>query len=229
MTVTLKPIKLYWRNHVPNPSKVLIILEELNLPYETSWVELDGLKKKPFTDVNPNGRVPAIIDPNTDLTLWESGAIVQYLIETYDKDHKISYATCPETHQLVQWSYFQASGQGPYFGQAAWFNLFHANIYSESPESAKIRYGNEVKRVAGVLDAVLSEREWLVGDKCTYADLAFVMWNMQIAFFMGSREGEHAWREDEFPHFKRWQGAMLARESVKKVISVLGEEVVRSS
>ncbi|PWY74298.1 thioredoxin-like protein [Aspergillus heteromorphus CBS 117.55] len=193
--MTLKPIKLYWRNHVPNPSKVLIILEELNLPYETEWVELDGLKQKPFTDVNPNGRVPAIIDPNTDLTLWESGAIVQYLIDTYDKDHKISYSTFPEKYHLAQWSYFQASGQGPYFGQSAWY------------------------RVAGVLDKVLSTQEWLVGEKCTYADLAFVMWNMQITFFMG----------EEFPHFTRWQKAMLARGAVQKVVSVLGEEVVRSA
>ncbi|RAH51751.1 glutathione S-transferase [Aspergillus piperis CBS 112811] len=226
---SLQPIKLFWRNQVPNPSKVLIILEELNLPYESSWVELDGLKTKPFTDVNPNGRVPAIIDPNTGLTLWESGAIVQYLIDTYDKDHKISYDTFPEQYQLIQWSYFQASGQGPYFGQSAWFNIFHEKIYGESPESAKVRYGAEVKRVAGVLDSVLKERDWLVGDKCTYADLAFVMWNMQIAFFMAGREGDQAWRPEEFPHFTRWQEAMLARESVKKVVGVLMDKEVKSS
>lgn len=107
-------------DHVPNPSKVLIILEELNLPYETSWVELDGLKQKPYTDVNPNGRVPAIVDPNNDITLWESGAIIQYLIDTYDKDNKISYSIFPEKYLTQQWSFFQASGQGPYFGQAAW-------------------------------------------------------------------------------------------------------------
>ncbi|KAI0891635.1 hypothetical protein F4806DRAFT_500815 [Annulohypoxylon nitens] len=140
----VKPIKLYWRNHVPNPSKV----------------ELDGLKQKPYTNVNPNGRVPAI-----------------YLIDTYDKDNKISYSTFPEKYLTQQWSFFQASGQGPYFGQAAWFNLFHEGAYGESPESAKVRYGNEVKRVAGVLDGVLAKSTWLVGDKCTYADLTFTMWN----------------------------------------------------
>lgn len=59
------------------------------------------------------------------------------------------------------------------------FNLFHEGAYGESPESAKVRYGNEVKRVADVLDDVLAKSEWLVGDKCTYADLAFTMWNMQ--------------------------------------------------
>lgn len=108
------------------------------------------------------------------------------------------------------------------------FNIFHEKIYGESPESAKVRYGAEVKRVAGVLDSVLKERDWLVGDKCTYADLAFVMWNTQIAFFMGSREGDQAWRPEEFPHFKRWQEAMLARESVKKVMGVLMDKEVKS-
>lgn len=62
----------------------------------------------------------AIIDPNTNITLWESGAIVAYLVETYDKDEKITYTSFPEKYLLQQWSYYQASGQGPYFGQAAW-------------------------------------------------------------------------------------------------------------
>ncbi|OJJ50262.1 hypothetical protein ASPZODRAFT_59490 [Penicilliopsis zonata CBS 506.65] len=223
------PIKIYWRNQVPNPAKVLIILEELHLPYESEWVELDALKKPPFTDVNPNGRVPAITDPNTGITLWESAAIVQYLIEEYDTQHSISYAGAPEKFHELQWLFFQASGQGPYFGQAAWFNIFHAQVYGESPESAKIRYGAELKRVAGVLDQVLSTRTWLVGDKCTYADLAFVPWNLQIPFVMSSREGEHAWDAEQFPHFTRWQTAMLDREAVQKVVSLIGEKHVKSA
>ncbi|RAL03514.1 glutathione S-transferase family protein [Aspergillus ibericus CBS 121593] len=225
--MSLKPIKVYWRNHVPNPAKVLIILEELDLPYETSWVELDDLKQKPFTDVNPNGRVPAITDPNTNITIWESGAIVQYLIDTYDTTHKLTYATLPEKYQLLQYSYFQASGQGPYFGQAAWFNLFHQTMYTDSPESAKVRYGAEVKRIAHVLNTILSDRDWLVGEKCTYADLAFVMWNLQIEFFMKDRTGEEAWRKEEFPAFVEWQGRMMGREAVQRVVGVLGERVVR--
>ncbi|KAJ5266834.1 glutathione S-transferase [Penicillium angulare] len=225
---TLKPIRLYWRDQVPNPAKVLVILEELNLPYESEWVEIEDLKQKPFTDVNPNGRVPAINDPNTETTIWESGAIIQYLIDTYDKEHKISYETRPEYYQQLQWSYFQASGQGPYFGQAAWFNIFHEKFYGESPESAKVRYGAEIKRIAGVLDSVLSQRDWLVGDKCTYADLVFVTWNMQITFVMGSRTGEHAWNPEDFPHFTRWQNAMVARPAVQKMVSVLNDKEVKS-
>lgn len=109
------------------------------------------------------------------------------------------------------------------------FNLFHNAVYGDSPESAKIRYGNEIKRVAGVLDSVLAERDWLVGEKCTYADLAFVMWNTQIAFVMSSRTGEYAWNPDEYPNFTRWQNAMLARDSVKKVLSVLMDKEVKST
>ncbi|KAE8381387.1 glutathione S-transferase [Aspergillus bertholletiae] len=204
----LKPIKIFWR--------VLVILEELDLPYETSYVELDEFKRPPLTDVNPNGRIPAIIDPNTGLKLWESGAIIQYLIDTYDNDNKLTYTGFPEKYQLTQWSFFQASGQGPYFGQTAWFNIFHEKTYGETLESAKVRYGSEVKRVAGVLNTVLSEKEWLVGDKCTYADLAFVI-----------RTDEHAWNPEEFPHFTRWQNAMVARPSVAKVISVLNDKEVK--
>lgn len=217
----MKPILLYWRNQVPNPSKVLVILEELGLPYETSWVELEDLKKEPFESVNPNGRVPAIEDPNTNITLFESGAIVSYLVDTYDKEHRLTYTSTPEKYFLQQWSFFQASGQGPYFGQAAWFNLFHP----EKLESAQTRYANELKRIVGVLNRALKGKEWLVGDKCTYADLAFVMWNAQIDFVMK----DHAWNAAEYPDFKRWQEAMMARDSLKKVMSVLMDKEVKSA
>lgn len=109
------------------------------------------------------------------------------------------------------------------------FNIFHEQVYGESPESAKVRYGTEVKRVAGVLDSVLAKSEWLVGNKCTYADLAFTMWNMQVAYFMSSRTGEHAWDSDAFPNFTKWQNACLGRDSVKKVLSVLGEKEVKNA
>ena len=79
-----------------------------------------ALKEKPFTNLNPNGRAPAIEDPNTGLTIWESGAIVEYLIEQYDKDKKLHYDTLKERNLQRQYVAYQISGQGPYFGQAAW-------------------------------------------------------------------------------------------------------------
>lgn len=76
-----KPIKLYGHALGPNPWKVAIIFEELGIPYETEYMDFSVLKQEPFISVNPNGRTPAIEDPNTGITLWESGAIVDYLID----------------------------------------------------------------------------------------------------------------------------------------------------
>lgn len=118
-----KPIKLYSHPGGPNPWKVAIILNALNLPYETTFMDFGDLKKQPFESINPNGRVPAIEDPNTGLTLWESGAIIEYLLETYDKGNTLSYTTAKEKWESKCWLHFQMSGQGPYFGQMAWFVL----------------------------------------------------------------------------------------------------------
>ena len=93
------------------------------------------------------------------------------------------------------------------------FALFHP----EKLESAQTRYASELKRIVGVLDRTLKGKEWLVGDKSTYADLAFVMWNAQIGSIMKGRD----WNIAEYPNFRRWQEAMLARDSLKKVMSVL--------
>jgi glutathione S-transferase len=169
----------------------------------------------------------AIHDPNTNITLWESGAIINYLIATYDKEQKLSYSSFPEKHHLDQWSYFQTSGQGPYFGQATWFLLYH----NEKVESAKERYLAEVRRVASVLDSWLAKRAkeasseggdvWLVGDKITYADLMFVTWNAAVGIFvqMSGRSKEDWDPETKYPHFNKWQEAMMARPSFQKAVS----------
>jgi glutathione S-transferase len=122
---------------------------------------MGDLKKDPYEKICVNGRVPAIEDPNTGITLWESGAIIEYLSETYDTNHSLSFASSLEKYLVKQWLYFQVSGQGPYFGQAAWFAKFH----SEQLESAKERYFDQVKRVFGVLDKALQGKQYLVGDK----------------------------------------------------------------
>jgi len=208
----MKPIIVYWRNIAPNPAKSIIILEELGLPYQTKWMENDELKQPAFEAINPNGRLPAIHDPNTNITLWETGAINSYLVDEYDKKETITYTSVPEKYLLQQWAFFQASGQGPYFGQAAWFNQLH----HEKLPSAQLRYGNEIKRVVGVLNKFLKGRDWLVGNKCTYVDLAFIMWNVSIDWSMAN--GPVEWNIDEFPEFKRWCDAMKARPSVQKVL-----------
>lgn len=101
--MSLKPILLHGHAGGPNPWKVVILLEELQLPYEHKIWEFPNLKTPEFEKINPNGRTPAIEDPNTGITLWESGAIVEYLIETYDKENKFTYTSTPEKFYLQQW------------------------------------------------------------------------------------------------------------------------------
>lgn len=193
-----------------SPRKVAIILEELGIPYTSVIQDISKVKQAPYTDVNPNGRLPAIEDPNTGVTLWESGAIIQYLIEEYDKDGVLTYTSTPEKYQLTQWLMFQMSGQGPYYGQAAWFMNFHP----EKLPSALDRYLKEVERVIGVLDGWLAKHKFLVGDKLTYADLAFAPWAGMVPLF--NRE-EKKIDLDKYPAYSKWLGDMLARDSVKKV------------
>ncbi|QKX56747.1 uncharacterized protein TRUGW13939_03853 [Talaromyces rugulosus] len=197
----------------PNPWKVVLVLEELGVPYVIQSFKFDDVKKPPFININPNGRVPAIVDPNTNLTLWESGAIIQYLEEEYDKEKKLTCDSMQERQLLNQWLHFQMSGQGPYYGQCGWFNVLHP----EKVPSAIERYTREVHRVLGVLYGVLQGKDWLVGGKCTFADLAFLPWNARLDSVLLTPPGEDPLTP--YPNVQAWHQRMLARDSWKKVIS----------
>lgn len=195
----------------PNPWKVLMILEELQLPYELQSVDLNDLKKEPYESINPNGRVPALEDPNTGIRIWESGAILEYLVDTYDKQHTISFAAgSKEYYESRQWLHYQTSGQGPYFGQAAWFTVYHP----EKVPSALERYVNEIRRVSGVLDRSLQGKEYLVGDKYSYVDAAFVPW-FEVAALFWSEEMD---LEKSFPNVHSWLNRIKARPAIAKTI-----------
>ncbi|CAG8909685.1 unnamed protein product [Penicillium egyptiacum] len=208
----MKPIILYSHPIGPNPWKVAIVLSSLDIPYETIFVDFKDVKLPPYIDLNPNGRLPAIVDPNNDIQLWESGAIVHYLIETYDLSHQISYDSFPERFLSQQWLHFQVSGQGPYYGQLGWFAR-----QTQNQHVAIERYSNEVRRVTGVLDKALSGRQWLVGNKCTFADLAFVPWQNMIGMILQDKnaEGEFA---RSFPNVQAWMERMKQRPAVIKVL-----------
>jgi glutathione S-transferase len=222
MVTVIKPIKL-WGRGGPNPPKVAIVLEELNIPHETILQPLSKVKEPEYLAINPNGRIPAIYDPNTDLTLWESGAIIEYLIEKYDPDHKISFpAGSNESHLTKQWLYYQVSGQGPYFGQASWFKKFH----TEKVSSAVERYVNEIHRVTGVLEGWLTKQKkqakagsdgpWLVGDKYTFADLAFAPWYTVLPIVIKPEDG---YTIEKYPVVKNWIARISARAAVKQVFA----------
>jgi glutathione S-transferase len=208
--MSLKPITLWGHTSGPNPWKVMMIMEELNVPYEHKLIEFPDMKKAPFESINPNGRVPAIEDPNTGITIWESGAILEYLVETYDKQHTISFAAgSKEYYETKQWLHYQMSGQGPYFGQAVWFTRFHG----EKVPSAVERYVNEIRRVSGVLNGVLENKEYLVGGKYSYADAAFVPWFGVVALWSDKIN-----LETDFPHVNAWLNRIKARPAISKVL-----------
>ncbi|KAI1424977.1 glutathione S-transferase [Xylaria sp. FL1777] len=221
MPAPLKPIKTYGKGG-PNPPKVIMILEELGLPYEVVPTGFADVKKPEYLTINPNGRLPAISDPNTDLTMWESGAIVEYLVETYDKDNKISFPRgSRESYLTKQWLYFQATGQGPYYGQAVWFTKFHP----EKIQSAIDRYVKEIYRVTGVVEGHLAQEKaksggsdgpWLVGGKITFADIAWFMWQFKIA----SVVQDNAVNYDGYPHVKDWLERLASRPSIKYAVQL---------
>ncbi|KAI0147592.1 glutathione S-transferase [Xylariaceae sp. FL1272] len=211
------PIKVWITPPGPNPWKAVFLFEELGLNYEISSFSFEQVKKPPFININPNGRVPAIEDPNTGITLWESGAIYQYLAEVYDTENRLSYDTLKERHLCNQWLHFQMSGQGPYFGQAGWFTHLHP----EKIPSAIERYTKEIRRVLGVLETALAgkpaDSQWLVGDKMTFADMAFFPWNARLNDVL-SVPWDDVWKET--PHVRAWHEKMAALPSWKRCMEI---------
>lgn len=112
---SIKPLVLYSHALGPNPWKVALLLEELALPYTAEYKDFSELKGSAFdSEINPNGRVPALTDPNTGINIWESGAIIEYLIEVYDKEGKLHYVQTPQRWYTQQFLHYQMSGQGTF-------------------------------------------------------------------------------------------------------------------
>ncbi|OJT15255.1 Glutathione S-transferase 2 [Trametes pubescens] len=207
---------LYMSNTGTNGWKVAMVLEELDLQYHAIFLDLSkgDQRNSEHTKFNPNGRIPTLIDhENNDFTIWESNAIVTYLVEKYDLDAKVSLKTFEGKITQLQWLMFQASGQGPYFGQAVWFIRSHP----EKIPSAVVRYQKEVLRVFGVLEIVLSKQEWLVEGKYTVADLSFIPWTIAAVDGIIMRGYEGFDFAKDFPSVSKWHQAMLNRPAVKKV------------
>ncbi|KAL8364814.1 hypothetical protein RB595_003880 [Gaeumannomyces hyphopodioides] len=229
MASQLKPLKPYGVGG-PNPPKIIMALEELGIPYEAEPFPMDQVKSPEFLAINPNGRLPALQDPNTDLTVWESGAILEYLVERYDKDNKISFpAGSNEAALARQWLFFQVSGQGPYYGQAVYFT----RAFSEKVPAVVERFVKEIIRVSGVLESHLSKQKgnvaeagpegegpWLVGDRYTYADLSFFPWQHMIAMVQMDPDVKVIYDPNEFPNVKKWLGNLIARPAIAKGLAL---------
>ena len=153
----------------PNGFKIAIALEELGLDYDIEWINIGaGNQHQPdYLAISPNGRIPAIVDHETGISMMESGAILQYLAE---KTGKFGGQTLQERAEINQWLHWQVGGLGPMMGQANHFRGLKDKVpYGET------RYMNETVRLFGVLDKQLEGRDYIAGDY-SIADIAAVPW-----------------------------------------------------
>lgn len=173
----------------PNGVKISIALEELGLPYEPHMIDIGKNETwgPEFLSLNPNGKIPAIIDPNgpggKPLGLFESGAILLYLAE---KTGKLLPADAAARYETIQWVFFQMAAVGPMFGQLGFFHKFAGREYED--KRPRDRYAAESKRLLGVLETRLEGRQWIMGDEYTIADIALLGWVRNINGFYGAGE-----------------------------------------
>lgn len=202
----------------PNGVKVSIMLEEIGLPYEVHLVDFgknDQLTPE-FLSLNPNGKIPAIIDPDgpggKPLPLFESGAILQYLAE---KTGKLLPTDPALRWQTIQWVYFQMGGIGPMFGQVGFFNKFAGKEIADKRPLE--RYVNESKRLLGVIDQRLDGRHWIMGDEYTIADISMLGWVRNLIGFYEARELVSF---TTFTHVAAWLERGLARPAVQRGLDI---------
>jgi len=206
----------YWPT--PNGWKVSIMLEELGVPYDVKLVNiLEGDQfKEDFLKISPNNRMPAIIDPDgpggAPVSVFESGAILQYLGRKYDR----FYPRDERARTAVEeWLFWQIGGLGPMAGQAHHF----VRYAPEKIPYAMDRYVNECKRLYGVMEKRLADRQYLAGDY-SIADIACFGWAVS-----------HEWHDvsfDDFPKVKAWFEAIGAREAVQRGLAVGAEKIAET-
>ena len=202
----------------PNGVKVSIMLEEIGLPYEPHLVDFgkDDQKTPEFLSLNPNGKIPAIIDPDgpggRPLGLFESGAILQYLGE---KTGKLLPADPARRWETIQWVHFQMGGIGPMFGQVGFFNKFAGKDYDD--KRPRDRYVNESKRLLDVMEQRLDGRNWFIGDEYTIADVSMLGWVRNLINFYEARE---LVAFDSLKHVPAWLERGLARPAVQRGLNI---------
>ena len=199
----------------PNGVKVSIMLEETGLPYEPHFVNImeNRSHTEAFTSLNPNGKIPAILDPDgpggKPLPLFESGAILLYLA---DKTGRFLPADPAARWETIAWLMFQMGGLGPMFGQIGYFNKFAGReIEDKRPLE---RYVGEAKRLLGVLEARLGGGgDWIMGGDYTIADISMLGWVRNLITFYEARDLVGF---DDFANVAAWLDRGLARPAVQR-------------
>jgi GST-like protein len=202
----------------PNGVKVSIMLEEIGLPYEPHTIDFnkDDQKTPEFLSLNPNGKIPAIIDPNRPggqpLGLFESGAILEYLAE---KTGKLVPADPARRWHTIQWVHFQMGGIGPMFGQVGFFHKFAGKDFED--KRPRDRYVAESKRLLGVMDRHLAGKPWFMGDEYTIADISMLGWVRNLIGFYGARDLVGF---ADFRNVAAWLERGLARPAVQRGLEI---------
>ena len=202
----------------PNGVKVSIALEELGLPYEPHAIDImkNETWTPPFLSLNPNGKIPAIIDPDgpggKPIGLWESGAILLYLA---DKTGKLMPSDPARRYETIEWVFFQMAAVGPMFGQLGYFFKFAGkDIADKRPFE---RYRDESKRLLGVLEQRLDGRQWIIGDDYTIADISLLGWVRNLVGFYGAGDVvDYA----KLKHVPGWLERGLARPAVQRGLDI---------
>lgn len=202
----------------PNGVKVAIMLEEIGLPYEVHRIDFgeNDQKTDAFLSLNPNGKIPAIIDPDgpggQPLGLFESGAILQYLSE---KTGQLIPSDPAERWQCIKWVHFQIGGVGPMFGQLGFFTKFAGKEISDP--RPKQRYVDEARRLLGVMEQHLEAREWMLGSEYSIADIALLGWiNTLITFY----EARALVEFDALNNVPAWLERGQARPAVQRGLTI---------
>jgi GST-like protein len=202
----------------PNGVKVSAALEEIGLPYEAHRIDIlaNETWTADFLALNPNGKIPAILDPNgpggAPLALFESGAILLYLAE---KTGKLLPADPARRYGTIQWLFFQNAFVGPMFGQVGFFYKFAGKAIEDKRPLE--RFAGETRRLLGVLDGRLAGREWIMDDDFTVADLATYGWVRALTAFY---EAGDLVGYDELDHVPAWLDRVLARPAVQRGLAI---------
>lgn len=200
-------LKFYY-NGAPNPTKVALFLEETNTPYEPIPVDTrtGDQHKAEFLAVNPNGKVPAIVDG--DVVVFDSNAILLYLAE---KTGKFLPAKSGKSRgELLSWLMFVATGVGPYSGQSVHFR----NFAPEKIEYAINRYAFEAQRHYGILDAQLAKRKYMLGDSYTIVDMDVWGWSRMMPLILGEQALA------KFQNLKRLVDEITARPAAQRALAL---------
>lgn len=202
----------------PNGVKVSIMLEEIGLDYEPHLIDI--MKNETwgpeFLSLNPNGKIPAILDPNgpdgKPIALFESGAILLYLAE---KTGKLLPKDATKRYETIEWVFFQMAAIGPMFGQLGFFHKFAGkDIEDKRPRD---RYATESKRLLGVLETRLEGRRWIMGDDFTIADVSMLGWVRNLVGFYGAGDLVDYAKLENVP---AWLERCLDRPAVQRGLDI---------